>query len=444
MDPIFVVELGIVALIVIVQFYIFIKNNNAIGDLANVYPEGKWLSTQKVTLAEGEEQTDINPNNSIALIEEQSRFHSAFKHVLQTTNAYLEKNRGEADFEILKEMAEEKVAAKEKAIESNITLPLYIGLLCTFTGVIIGLIKIASVGVSDAAIQSFIGGVLIGMVGSANGLALTVRSNYLFKNAVKERDRNEYDYFSFLRTYILPALPKTTHSPVNSLRESLAAFHQGFATYQDHMNSSLRETLNMFRELKGVFQQLRSLEQGLNSMGQFLQANDGLIERQVAYIETYTRKAEEFSQRLGNHFHQVDRKIEQLVDDNINAIDRSAQAAYMKMDQYLSSLEHGDKRAFAEALNRDLNEIRGDVANIHRRSLEINEQLLGSVNQGQNAYQTLTEEIRSLNNKLEKAVNQDENFMNSPLFKFFVFAGSLAFIVGLASGGLYIFKLLAS
>ncbi len=176
-------------------------------------------------------------------------------------------------------------------------------------------------------------------------------------------------------------------------------------------------------------------------MGQFLQANDGLIERQVSYIETYTRKAEEFSQRLGHHFAQVDRKMEQLVDDNLKAIDHSAQAAYMKMDQYLSSLEHGERRAFAEALNKDLNEIRKDVANIQGRSLEINERLLNTVGEGKGAYQAMTEEIRALNARMDKVITGNGSFMNSPTFKFFVVAGTLAFIVGLISGGMYLINL---
>ncbi len=442
MDPIFLIELGIVAIIVVIQFLVFAKNRQSIKDLSLIYPESKLLNTQTVFLGDEEGQDSGNATQqSIDLIEEQTRFHPVFRNIINTTNAYLEKNRGEANFEILKEMAEEKVGAKEKSIESNITFPLYIGLLCTFTGVIIGLIKIAMVGVSDAAIQSFIGGVLIGMIGSANGLALTVASNNYFRKGIQERDRNVYDYFTFLRTYILPALPKTTPSPVKTLRENLEAFHQGFEQYQDHMNNSLQETLTIFRDLKGVFQQIRSLEQGLSSMGQFLQANDGLIERQVAYIETYTRKAEEFSQRLGHHFTQVDRKIEQLVDDNLKAIDHSAQAAYMKMDQYLSSLEHGERRAFAEALNKDLNEIRSDVANIQRRSLEINERLLHHVTDGKSAYQSMTEEIRALNARIDKVISGKNAFIDSPTFKFFVVAGTLAFTVGLISGGIYLINL---
>ena len=102
------------------------------------------------------------------------------------------------------------------------------------------------------------------------------------------------------------------------------------------MNHSLEETLKLFRDLKGVFNQIRTIEQGLNGMGNFLQVNDGLLEKQISYIESYAQKAEDISANLGRHFTQVDQKLNQIVDDNLRAIDQSAQSAYMKMDQYLA------------------------------------------------------------------------------------------------------------
>ena len=441
MDLIFLLELLIVGLAIAAQFFIFFSNNRAIKQFAQTYPEKPWLTTKAVPISSVDQDLLTSEPESMELIEEQARFHPFFKEIVQTTNSYLEKNKGEANFGILKEMSEIKLDSQEDAIEGNVNLPLYVGLLCTFTGVIIGLVKIAFEGVSDASIGSFIGGVLIGMIGSAMGLLLTVRSNYVFKNARKIRDKREYDYFTFLRTYILPALPKTQNQTLSSLRESLSAFNQGFVQYQSHMNHSLEETLKLFRDLKGVFNQIRTIEQGLNGMGNFLQVNDGLLEKQISYIESYAQKAEDISANLGRHFSQVDQKLNQIVDDNLKAIDQSAQSAYMKMDQYLASLQHGDTRAFADSLNQDLNSIRKEVAHIQQRSLEINERLLGSVSQGQQAYQVMVSEMKGLNSKLDAQAQSGSGFLESGLFKFFVAAGIIAFLVGIASGATYLINL---
>ena len=284
MDTFFLVEIGIVAVIVVLQFIVFFRNNIAISRLESIFPSSSLLKSKTVGLTE-DSTSPILGDDTIDLIEENPRFSRTFGEIVETTNAYLTRNKGQADFDILQDLAEHKSYSQEDSIESNVALPLYIGLLCTFTGVILGLIRIAQTGVSDDAITAFIGGVLIGMIGSAVGLALTVRSNYVFKEARKVRDSKQYDYLTFLRENIIPTLSKSADSSVGALRDNLAHFNEGFAKYQTHMNESLSETLKLFHELKDVFTKIRQIERGLNGMGNFIKSNDGLIEKQIAYID---------------------------------------------------------------------------------------------------------------------------------------------------------------
>ncbi len=430
MDPIFLAELVIVGVIIAIQFIVFFRNNQAIGQLENLYPKATGLTTQSQPAESGGGQID--------LILENPAFSGTFREIVRTTNAYLTKNRGAADFDILKEIAERRSHSQERAIDANITLPLYIGLLCTFIGVIIGLVKIAVVGVSDAAIQSFIGGVLIGMVGSAMGLTLTVRSNHRFRGARQARDNEQYNYFTFLRTHILPALRRDPSQPVAALRENLAAFNEGFAQYQEHVNSSLGETLRLFSELKSVFNQIRGIEQGLSGIGHFLQANDGLIDRQVAYLDSYAQKAEAFTHKLGDHFQRTDRQVATLVDENIRALDQSTKAAYVKMDQYLSGLDGGDSKAFVEALTRDLDKIRGNVATLQEKSLEVNARLLEQLSRDTESRDDLAAQVRVLTAKLEQTLAHPGGFMNSMAFQFFVYAGTAAFVLGIIGGAIFL------
>ena len=442
-DPIFLLEMGIVAVIVVLQFLVFFRNQSAINTLGKIFPRLETLNVKKTSISEqGEDQTVVPVE--IDLIEDKPGFSKTFRSIVHTTNAYLTRNRGGADFEILEEIAERKAESQENAIESNISLPLYIGLLCTFTGVIIGLIKIATDGVSDQAITSFVGGVLIGMIGSATGLALTVLSNHLFKDQKKQRDANQYDYFTFLRTYILPTQLKESETPISTLRTNLAAFNDGFAKYQEHMNTSLGETLRLFNELKDVFKQIRSIEQGLNGMGHFLQANDGLIEKQVAYIDSYAKKAEALTQKLSFHFSTVDKQVETMVNENIKALDQSTQAAYVKMDQYLASLTNADTKAFAEALQKDLTNIKGDIETLQSKSLEVNTRLLQHLGQEGQTNLAIDEQVKNMNLRLDKlAAAQEESIMNSGVFQFFVYTGVAAFVTGIVGGFIYIINTFA-
>ncbi len=438
MDPIFIIELVIVAIIIGIQFWVFFRNNASLDKLEHIYPDSTQLTVNSSPTDSAQENEDRVISQEIALIQDKPRYSKTFKEIIQTTNDYLIRNKGGANFEILKEMAEDKVAAQEKSIEANITLPLYIGLLCTFTGVIIGLVKIAIVGVSDSAIQSFIGGVLIGMIGSAMGLALTVRSNSRYRISKEIVDEGQYTYFTFLRSYILPILPKGAEEPIDSLRGNLAAFNEGFAQYQGHMNTSLKETLRLFSELKDVFNQIRSIEQQLSGMGHFLQANDGLINKQLQYINEYVRNAETFTHKLGDHFRKMDGQINALVEENINALDKSTQAAYIRMDRYLASLDHSDRTAFTQALQQDLNQIHGDVENLQQKSNRINAMLIEQLGKDNGLQHQLVNELQTMNARLDRVIRQDNDFMNSAAFKIFVYAGTVAFVVSMLGGVLYI------
>ncbi|MCB0842533.1 MAG: hypothetical protein KDE26_04610, partial [Bacteroidetes bacterium] len=287
------------------------------------------------------------------------------------------------------------------------------------------------------AITAFIGGVLIGMIGSAVGLALTVRSNYVFKEARKVRDSKQYDYLTFLRENIIPTLSKSADSSVGALRDNLAHFNEGFAKYQTHMNESLSETLKLFHELKDVFTKIRQIERGLNGMGNFIKSNDGLIEKQIAYIDNYAKKAENFSRQLGNHIDVVDNQVNTLVNENIKALEKSTQAAYVKMDRYLSSID-GDTKSFAEALNKDLNTIRGDIGQLQEKSIQINAKLLDQLSKESRANQELNAQMLSMNKKLEDVLaQQGSSFTDSVGFKLFVFSGVGAFLMAIAGGVMY-------
>lgn len=438
MDPVTVIEILVVSAIIAAQFLVYSKNQREIESLSNVYPDAEDLKifTEKILDSEGKE---TNNSERVTLLEENRNFHPIFQHIIKTTNTYVRKNAGEADFDILKDMAVHKSASQEHLVQSTLSLPLYIGLICTFAGVIVGLIKIAVVGVSDTAIQSFIGGVLIGMVGSATGLGITVRSNFLYKNSRKKHDHGQYNYFAFLRSFIMPALPKQTSEPIMALRKNLASFNDGFATYQNHMNESLTETLQLFGDLKLVFKQIRHIEQGMNGMGNYLQTNDNLIEKQLHSLDGYTRKVEEFTHKLNGHFSTAGNQIEHMITENLEALDKSTLAAYVKMDQYLASIEDGDRKDFAEALNRDLKNIRGDVEALQSRSIEVNARLLDQLAQDQGEKEELGAQVRNMNKQLEAVLEkQNTHFLNSKEMRFFVYSGVAAFNLGIVGTVIYL------
>ncbi|MBU6120727.1 hypothetical protein [Hymenobacter siberiensis] len=166
-----------------------------------------------------------------------------FREIVLDTNEYLLNNHGAAaDFGILKDISERHAEALDEEIQSRVSTPLYLGLLGTFLGAIMGLstlvgnpfAKQASAALpqgssfSDRDVQHFLGGVLIAMVGSLFGLGFTLWSNHLLQKARVRRDKLKNAYYTFLQKALLPKLNTDMQTGMASLQAVLNTFNEKF------------------------------------------------------------------------------------------------------------------------------------------------------------------------------------------------------------------------
>jgi hypothetical protein len=153
-----------------------------------------------------------------------------FEAVVRDTNAYLLKNKGTADFNILQSIAERRAVALDAEVQSGTSAPLYIGLMGTFLGAILGLAGLlAGRGQFDeAGIQGFLRGVTVAMIGSLCGLGLTLWGNALYKTAHRQAEERRNDYYTFLQVQLLPILHSDMAGSLGSLKAVLDAFNQEF------------------------------------------------------------------------------------------------------------------------------------------------------------------------------------------------------------------------
>ena len=77
MDTFFLVEIGIVAVIVVLQFIVFFRNNIAISRLESIFPSSSLLKSKTVGLTE-DSTSPILGDDTIDLIEENPRFSRTF------------------------------------------------------------------------------------------------------------------------------------------------------------------------------------------------------------------------------------------------------------------------------------------------------------------------------------------------------------------------------
>ncbi|PSR54800.1 hypothetical protein AHMF7605_15455 [Adhaeribacter arboris] len=323
-----------------------------------------------------------------------------FLEILNDTNNYLRNNKGAAaDFNILKDISERQSEVLEKEINAIVATPLYVGLLGTFLGVIFGLSGIIlGGGVTNEAIQTFITGVVVAMVGSFFGLLLTLWGNTLFKNARFIRDRHQNDYYTFLQAQLLPRLHSDMAGSLSSLKAVLDAFNrefldkvadfkpiiagitanievqknflqkleeigydqmakaslqvfdkvtqsteefQKFLGYQQALNQSLEAGAGAAASVQSILERLTGFERGINNVGQYIGQHDNLIQKQLDFFGTHEKEMADISAKIEQYFDQAAGRLTELMDARMRYLEQDAQNAYERWSNHF------------EALNRD-------------------------------------------------------------------------------------------
>ena len=164
--------------------------------------------------------------------------------IVTSFNTYLIRNRGMAsDFHLLKDIVERNCDIVGQEIQQIISVPLYLGLLGTFFGIIFGLFQIsgfdfsANTMVLDSAIALLLGGVKIAMVASFFGLLLTVVSSSIFlRSARTSLEEKKNEFYTFIQTDLLPLLNQNINSTLHSLQANLHTFNDEFKINLNMLN----------------------------------------------------------------------------------------------------------------------------------------------------------------------------------------------------------------
>jgi len=270
------VEFIIIATIGLIQLYVFIGVRKKIKKLKKYFPLIKELSIRNKEVIFNDD-VEIN----IDYIEVNKKTSKEFKESLDSTNSYLENNKGSAaDFNIIKDITERHIDTIINSINSTVSAPLFLGLAGTFFGIIYGLSFLefsdmengASVITTDS-IGSLIKGVVTAMIASAMGLMLTlVNSAWFYKDALYKNEKDKNDYYDFIQGKLLPKLSKDVSDSLGSLKSNL-----------DHFNNKFGENLIHYKDSFGM------LNENLVSQKDFLEAVQevGVIKLSNKIVKTF-------------------------------------------------------------------------------------------------------------------------------------------------------------
>ena len=267
------VEIGIVTAIILLQLAFFIKTKKSIKVYRSMLPvlENLYVAkvqapndlinatqpheVQKILFSEDPAYQqhrqlvelavkDPNvPKIELSLIQTHAKQSSqAFDKILTTINSYIIRSRNKAlDFNMIQDIVERQVNTQEEQIRLTVGVPLYLGLMTTMIGIIVGLFSmpdLANTMTSNFAnndnllnqgITNLIGGVKIAMVASLVGLAMTTYLSSITLRKTKQKvEQIKDDFYAFTQLELLPVINQSLPSTISSLQENLVKFNEGF------------------------------------------------------------------------------------------------------------------------------------------------------------------------------------------------------------------------
>ena len=239
------------------QFKFLKSTRKALNIFKDIFPESKHLDV------------DINEYTQQVKGIKTAYKNPVFKTIIASLNEYLENNQGAVvDFNLMKDIIERNSDAVEEEIDSQISLPINIGLMGTMAGIIFGVISLVSSGVLNQLVQgsaSDIGGIItllegvgIAMVTSIIGIVISTYLTISFKLAKKEVEDEKNTFLTWIQSKLLPKLSSDFASVINEMTLRLGVFNESFSSNVSEINTILEEVRDTTR---GQVDLLKTVEQ---------------------------------------------------------------------------------------------------------------------------------------------------------------------------------------
>lgn len=242
-----------------------------------------------------------------------------FEEIVSSINSYLEKNKSKVnDFHLMKDIVDRNCDAVEEEINTQIPVPLYLGLMGTMMGILVGIgylwlsgdldallnppqgilfteshigeMPDQEIGASGAeGIKALLGGVALAMISSILGILLTTVGSMVAKIGKSELGKNKHIFLSWLQANLLPTLSNDAALTLEKMSKNLVVFNDTFSTNTKELREALslvNQTTEMQKQLLvsvGEINDERLVVQNLE-LYSALRQNTGEIERLTQFL----------------------------------------------------------------------------------------------------------------------------------------------------------------
>lgn len=404
-------EIFLIGVIIVIQFVVFFRTRRQINIFRNIIPEIKELSVSKVLVLAsdlerlppriilenldkyrgkvqgtpsiflqiadanapkdfqheniGSEEFELDsyqtlnalPKMQVNLIESKAEANPIFTNILFSVNNYLIRNRGaSSDFNLMKDIVERNVSAVEEDINLSVSIPLYLGLMGTMLGIVIGLFSmpdmaqavdaVANNGLLNEGISSLIGGVKIAMIASFTGLLLTIiNSGGTFKGSRTLVEARKNEFYTFVQVELLPIINQGMAATFESLQRNLLKFNDTFSTNLTKMSGIFdtnTRTIMAQKELLDAIDEMKVSEMSQYNV-KVLQQLDGSLKEfekfnlSLTHVNAFVTNAQRIVERTNELLKRTDNF--QTIADNLNSKLTQSQQLMEFLQSHFANLE---------------------------------------------------------------------------------------------------------
>lgn len=300
------IVIALIILIIGLQVRSYLNTKNKITSYNSIFPSYDSDYRIKNVLVKVSEEPDYESEEDYLISDEEgvevsqldvTSSSPVMGRIITALNNYLSKNKGAAsDFHLMKDVVERYCDAEEEEITTQQPIPLYLGLMGTMVGIIVGIGAIAiSGGLAGDSLMNHISELMtcvaIAMAASFTGVLCTTLIAWKSKDAVSKVQADKNRFYSWIQTELLPVLSGDAVNAIYLLQQNLMSFNQTFKANVAGLDTALSKIGDASKEQVELIELIRDID-----IRQVAQANIKVLKE----LKDCTSEMTTFNQYLHN------------------------------------------------------------------------------------------------------------------------------------------------
>ncbi len=269
-----------------------------------IYLSRDFLGT--ITWAQIASQLDVfqrkvnDEEENMTLVSLAGDNHAITQEIETSINTYLLRNKGAvSDFNLIKDIVERNSDALSAEVESQTAMPLYLGLIGTVAGIVLGLASLALQGQNlgdPSCIMALMIGVAFAMIASGTGVLFTSLGIWKSKQCSAVLEANKNKFYTWIQTELLPVLSNSTVSTLTLLERNLTHFNSTFSRTVAKLEGNLSKVGDVYGTQIELLEKLEKID-----VLKMATANVKILEtltRSIGKLDNFARYLEETTDYL--------------------------------------------------------------------------------------------------------------------------------------------------